>query len=474
MTPPAPFANPANRLGPRLSAAAALLLLDFGVAFLAWPFAVTAVVRDQSPVDHPGALPLLLYPAGWLLFLYALGFYRRDALLDPRRALGRLPLAAAFGALFAAAGGTLLPLGPAGNAPALVAAAIIGFSAAGAVSRGVLAALRHLGVFRRRVLVVGAGRRAWDLAWLLYKEGRTLTYDLAYVHDPAMGEIDPRIAADPTALVIPAADGFLAAARRFGADQIVVAPDERRGLGMEALLACRTSGYPVSEYLRFLEREIGRVDIKRLEFSWLLYADGFDANLLDRALKRFIDIAASCLLLLLAGPFLLAAALAVRLEDGGPALYFQDRLTRDGRVFRILKLRTMRLDAERSGATWAAERDPRITRIGHFLRRTRLDELPQLINVLRGDMSFVGPRPERPEFTRKLAAQLPLYDERHRVRAGLTGWAQVNYPYGASLDDARSKLSYDLYYVKNYGVLFDLLIILQTLRVVLWPGGGAR
>jgi lipopolysaccharide/colanic/teichoic acid biosynthesis glycosyltransferase len=155
-------------------------------------------------------------------------------------------------------------------------------------------------------------------------------------------------------------------------------------------------------------------------------------------------------------------------------LYRQARVTRDGRVFRIMKLRTMRVDAERFGATWAAERDPRITRVGNFLRRTRLDELPQLFNVLRGDMSIVGPRPERPEFTEELAAKLPLYHERHRMRAGLTGWAQVNYPYGASLDDARSKLSYDLYYVKNFGVLFDLLILMQTLRVVLFPGNAVR
>jgi lipopolysaccharide/colanic/teichoic acid biosynthesis glycosyltransferase len=149
-------------------------------------------------------------------------------------------------------------------------------------------------------------------------------------------------------------------------------------------------------------------------------------------------------------------------------------VTRGGRIFNILKLRTMRADAERAGAVWAAAQDPRITRIGSFLRRTRLDELPQLLNVLRGDMSLVGPRPERPEFTRNLAAKLPLYDARHLVKAGLTGWAQINYPYGASLDDARSKLSYDLHYVKNYGILFDLLILAQTLRVVLWPGNSVR
>jgi exopolysaccharide biosynthesis polyprenyl glycosylphosphotransferase len=254
----------------------------------------------------------------------------------------------------------------------------------------------------------------------------------------------------------------------------VVAPDERRGMRMDALLACRTAGFPVFEYHRFLEKEIGRVDVKRLDYGWLLYSDGFTFTMVDLVLKRTLDIVASATMLFLTAPFLLVAAAAVRLQDGGPAFYRQERVTRGGRVFRILKLRTMTQNAERHGAVWAQAGDPRVTRIGRFLRRTRLDELPQLINILKGDMSFVGPRPERPEFVAELAAKLPLYNERHLVRAGLTGWAQINYPYGASLDDARSKLSYDLYYVKNFSVLFDVLIILQTLRVVLWPGAGVR
>jgi lipopolysaccharide/colanic/teichoic acid biosynthesis glycosyltransferase len=171
-------------------------------------------------------------------------------------------------------------------------------------------------------------------------------------------------------------------------------------------------------------------------------------------------------------PFLIGAAVAIKWDDGGPVFYTQERLTRNEIPFRIFKLRTMRVDAESAGAVWAREADPRITRVGVFLRRTRIDEMPQLFNVLRGDMSLVGPRPERPSFIDRLARELPLYHERHMVKAGLTGWAQINYPYGASLDDARSKLSYDLYYVKNFSILFDLLILLQTLRVVLWPSGA--
>jgi sugar transferase (PEP-CTERM system associated) len=456
-------------------AGGALFLLDVALVALVWPQVMELVAESLPAGRQPSVALSLLYPAAYVLFLYALGLYRRDALTEVRQALSRVPFAAGLAGLPASAVIALLTQGEArAGIPALFAAAVVSLSIAGCIARIALVALRRLGLFRRRLLIVGAGRRAWDLVWLLQKEGRFFSYEIAFVHGPEMGEVDPRLAGDPSNRILPAETGFLEIARDFSADQVVVAPDERRGLAMESLLSCRTAGFPVSEYLRFLEREIGRIDMKRIEFGWLLYSNGFGASLLDRAMKRMTDIAVSLSLLLLTTPFLLLAALVVKLEDGGPVLYRQARVTQDGRIFHIMKLRTMRVDAERQGATWAAKGDPRTTRIGRFLRRTRIDELPQLVNVLLGDMSFVGPRPERPEFTHQLAAQLPLYNERHRVKAGLTGWAQVNYPYGASLDDARSKLSYDLYYVKNFGMLFDLLIIIQTLRVVLWPGGGAR
>jgi sugar transferase (PEP-CTERM system associated) len=458
-----------------LTAGPALLLLDVGFTALAWSGAVLLALGSLPEASRPGLLTLLLYPSGYLLFLYALGLYRRDALLETRKSMVRAPLAAGLGTLLASIAGALLP--PPFGAPeatVLMVAALTAFVAAGFGARVAFFALRAHGAFRRRLLIIGAGHRAWELVLLLRREGRTLNYEITMVHSPAMGTVDPRLAADPDNRILVMEDGFLAIARRAGADQIVVAPDDRRGLDMMALLACRTAGYPVYEYLQFLEKEIGRIDVKRLELGFLVFNEGFSFGPISRVLKRGLDMAASLGLLLFTAPFLLGAALAVRLEDGGPCLYRQQRVTRGGRVFHILKLRTMRADAERAGAVWAAAKDPRITRIGQFLRRTRLDELPQLINVLRGDMSLVGPRPERPEFTRELAAKLPLYDARHLVKAGLTGWAQVNYPYGASLDDARSKLSYDLHYVKNHGILFDLLILAQTLRVVLWPGNTVR
>jgi sugar transferase (PEP-CTERM system associated) len=450
-----------------------MVALDVAAMACAWPLALALTGFPVPDAGLAGAA-LLLYPAANLVLFYALGLYQRDVLLDARKALGRIPLAVVLGALIAS--GTVALLDPAYGSvhgPArLFALAVAGFLAGGIAARGVLSSLRRRGFLRRRLLVIGAGPRAWDLVWMLRKEGGTLNYEIAFVHDPSLGEVDPRLADGSAGRVITAGNqGILGVAREFGADQIVVAPDERRGMDLQALLECKVAGFPVQQYLTFVEQEIRRVDLKRMELSWLLYSEGFSFGILDQTLKRALDVVVSTLLLLASSPFLLAAMAAVKLDDGGPVLYRQERVTRDGRPFRITKLRTMRVDAEAGGAVWAASADSRITRIGTFLRRTRLDELPQLFDVLRGDMSLVGPRPERPQFVQMLANQIPLYQERHVVKAGLTGWAQVNYPYGASTDDARSKLSYDLYYVKNFSVLFDLLIILQTIRVVLWPSG---
>ncbi len=456
-----------------LTSTQAMFLLDIATMALAWPLAL--LLTGVVPPDGAAAwLAVLLYPAVNLALFYALGLYRRDVIVEARKSVGRIPLAAGLGAIIAAVVAMLScqVLGPMHDGGRLFVAAALCFLASGIAARAVFAALRHHGVFRRRLLVVGAGKRAWDLAWMLRKEGPTLNYEIAFVHEPALGEVDPRLADESAGRIVStSAHGVLGAARSFGADQIVVAPDERRGMGLESLLQCKVAGFPVKQYLSFVEKEIRRVDIKRMELGWLLYSDGFYFGVIDRVLKRSLDLAVSSALLLAFAPFLLAAIIAIKLDDGGPVFYGQERVTKDGRSFRISKLRTMRLDAEAQGAVWAASQDARITRVGAFLRRTRIDEMPQLFNVLRGDMSLVGPRPERPAFVRMLAEQIPLYHERHVVKAGLTGWAQINYPYGASTNDARSKLSYDLYYVKNFSVLFDLLIIVQTLRVVLWPGG---
>jgi sugar transferase (PEP-CTERM system associated) len=222
-----------------------------------------------------------------------------------------------------------------------------------------------------------------------------------------------------------------------------------------------------------LERETGRIDLDSVNPSWLIFSDGFSSGRrLSSAFKRVFDVTSSLILLVLTAPIIAIFALLVRLESPGGAFYRQQRVGLYGEPFDVIKLRSMRADAEAAGtAVWASENDPRITRIGHFIRKVRIDELPQIWSVLKGEMSFVGPRPERPQFVADLETKMPYYAERHMVKPGITGWAQINYPYGASVEDSRHKLEYDLYYAKNYTPFLDVLILLQTLRVVLWPEG---
>ena len=458
---------------------AIMFLLDAALTLPLWLLTMAFTLPKRFGLFHAttsGVEAALLFPAMHLLLLYALGLYRRDTILDVRKAMARLPISVTLAGLTAVAIGKLLARlmtdwpEPA-DGTLLFSTSVLCLGTCAFAARLAFLALRRQRLMRTPLLVVGAGARAWDLIWMLRKEGRNLSYDITCLHDPSFGPLDPRLSADARVRVVTLTDSILTEARRLGAGDIVVAPDERRGMALEGLLDCKADGFVVEQYLSFVEREIRRVDIKRIELSWFLYSDGFQINMLDRVLKRLLDISVSLLILTLASPFLLLAIAAMVIDDGWPILYRQTRLTAGQKPFQIFKLRTMRRDAEADGAVWAAADDRRITLVGRFLRRSRLDELPQLFNVLRGEMALVGPRPERPEFVNELAAQIPLYNQRHRVKAGLTGWAQVNYPYGASVDDARSKLSYDLYYVKNYSIWFDLMVLVQTLRVVLWPSG---
>jgi len=262
--------------------------------------------------------------------------------------------------------------------------------------------------------------------------------------------------------------------RRHGIDEIVVAVDERRGaLPIHELLDCRLGGVQVLDLASFFERETGRIKLESLSPSWLVFEDGFRQGWIRDRAKRAFDVLVSLALLVAAAPIMLLAAVAVRLDSPGPVLYRQVRVGQHGRPFEVLKFRSMRADAEADGKPrWASRDDPRITRVGRILRKSRIDELPQLVNVLRGEMSFVGPRPERPEFVRELAQRIPYYNERHRVKPGITGWAQISHGYADSERDAREKLEYDLYYVKNHSLFFDLYILLRTIEVVLWGRGA--
>ena len=457
----------------------ALFALDLLLLVPLWPLLLWAMAPSRSP-DLLFEPLLWAFPLGQIAMLYAMGMYRREAILSTRGTLVRLPLVVGLAiggaaAVQAAAAWLGLEAAPIDIAD-LSAVAALCFAAAAALARIVLFALLRRGVFRRRVMVLGAGRRAAEMIAMVTQHGNEPQFDVVFVHEPSLGPRDPDLGRGPHQTVVVASDSnYLHLALAYDVDQIVVAPDERRGMRLEMLLDCKKNGFPVVQHLAFVEREARRVDLAWMELGWFLYSDGYYFGPLDRALKRLLDVVVSLLILAIGGFLLVPGMIAVKLQDGGPVFYAQTRVTRGGRHFRILKLRTMRTDAEKGGAQWAAAGDARITRIGRFLRQTRIDELPQLFNVLRGDMSLVGPRPERPEFIGELAAQIPLFEERLTVKAGLTGWAQINYPYGASIEDARAKLGYDLYYVKNFSVAFDLLIILQTLRVVLFPSAaGAR
>lgn len=261
--------------------------------------------------------------------------------------------------------------------------------------------------------------------------------------------------------------------------EVVMAPQEQRrsesrALPMAELMECKLSGTEITDAQSFYERTMKKANISLVRPSWILYSDGFRASRSREVSKRLLDLLIALSLSIVLAPFMLLTALAVMLESGLPILYSQDRVGKDGKSFRIFKFRSMRQDAEKDGkAVWASQNDSRVTRVGAFIRNTRLDELPQLYNVIRGDMSFVGPRPERPEFVLELNEKIPFYDTRHYVKPGLMGWAQLNYPYGASVDDARGKLEYDLYYSKNHSLLMDILIMIQTVEVVLL-GKGVR
>lgn len=325
---------------------------------------------------------------------------------------------------------------------------------------------------RRRVLVLGCGKRARQIEEL---ESGWAGNGFAIVGYVQLNEIDD-IQINPLSLIktgVPLRD----IVDSHQVDEIVVAMDDRRrGFPIDAILDCKMSGVLISDLSNFFERETGKIRLDALHPSSMIFSDGFHQAALTSVSKRLFDVSASCFLLFLTWPIMLLAALAICIEAGGkaPVFYCQERVGRNDRVFRVIKFRSMRVDAERNGvAQWAAKNDSRVTKVGAFIRKTRIDELPQLFNVLRGEMSFVGPRPERPQFVEELERIIPYYSVRHRVNPGITGWAQICYPYGASEEDAKEKLQYDLYYIKNYSVFLDLMVLLQTAHVILW-GKGAR
>lgn len=257
-------------------------------------------------------------------------------------------------------------------------------------------------------------------------------------------------------------------------DRIIVALDERRGqFPLEQLLFCRLKGIRVEDGVAFTEQFAGKLSVENLHPSSLIFSDGFKRSAIFKQMKRGIDILASAVILALFSPAILMIALAIKLDSKGPILYRQERVGEDGKIFRLVKFRSMRVDAEENGPVWTKVDDQRITRVGRVIRKLRFDEIPQMINVFEGDMSFVGPRPERPFFVGQLEREIPYYSQRLVIKPGVTGWAQICYPYGASREDALEKLKYDLFYIKHMSMFFDLNIIFETVKIVLL-GKGAR
>ena len=332
--------------------------------------------------------------------------------------------------------------------------------------------VRHLTampVLRNRALVLGTGesaRRVWEAL-----RGDNLGRLSGFMDLQTASNPHPQV---PPARTVARPDSLVAYATASNIDQIVVALDDRRALmPVEELLECRMRGITVYDASTFIERETGKVDLDGMRASWLIFGEGFHIGRIGRVLKRTLDIVVSGSLLILFAPVLLLTALLIKIDSKGPVFYRQIRVGLNGAPYSILKFRSMVQDAEKDGkAIWARSGDARVTRVGMIIRKARIDEIPQAINVLKGDMSFVGPRPERPVFVEQLAGEIPYYAERHRVKPGITGWAQINYPYGASVEDAREKLKYDLYYIKNQSLIFDLVIILQTVRIVLFAEGA--
>jgi sugar transferase (PEP-CTERM system associated) len=320
-----------------------------------------------------------------------------------------------------------------------------------------------------RILIVGTGQIARMLAQQIGTQ-----QDFAYRLVGFVEERDDTPIVRQHDILGAASDiGRIVADRRV--DRIVVGLSDRRGhLPIEQLLRAKVSGVRVEDATTTYERLTGKILIDNLKPSWLIFSDGFRASRATRVMKRMLDLSFSIIGVVLSLPLMVLTAIAIRLDSAGPILYTQTRVGENGRIFNVYKFRSMRPDAESKGTpVWARDKDDRVTRVGRFIRKTRLDELPQFWNVLRGDMSFVGPRPERPFFVEQLAREIPFYVQRHSVKPGLTGWAQVKYQYGSTVEDAVEKLRYDLYYIKHLSIVFDLTIVLDTVKVILF-GKGAK
>jgi sugar transferase (PEP-CTERM system associated) len=443
-------------------------LLDAGFIMIA----VFAAVMVQAGAVR-GVLPMagthgLSLAAGILFINTATGFYEAKSSRTFGESFLRATLALALALPLTYAVFAFLPYGF-GNRAAVQLAAMASVAAV-ILHRGYVNASAAPSRTRSRTLIFGSG----DAARLVGETLRSADPNAEIVgYFPGPNESEPRV---PLAELLPSDGSLCQTAQERGVDEIVVALTERRSgsMPLRELLDCKLLGVKVYDINSHFEKRLGQIRIDYVYAGWLIFGDGFNQGMGRSLVKRLFDIVCASLLIVLAAPLMLLAAVLIRLESRGPILYRQERTGLSGKPFQVVKFRSMRTDAEGDGKPrWAKADDDRITRVGHLIRRTRIDELPQLFSVLKGEMSLVGPRPERPFFVDRLAQEIPFYSVRHSVKPGVTGWAQVRYQYGATIEDSQEKLQYDLYYVKNHTLFLDLVILLETVRVVL-TGKGAR
>ena len=448
-----------------------LLMLIEGALLLAASFAGVAMRFSPAPLSAESLFvpESILFAFFMIVVMAALGLYQDERPESFVAILNRTIIAFAAGSALMSVVFYLFPNTYIGRG-VFAYTATFAFGAI-LIVRTVFFQWTAFGLIKKKVLILGAGEQARAILELVSRNRHRDEIEVVGVHPLTTADV-----AVSGVNILPITMSVSEAANLFGVHEIIIAMREQRGgaLPVSQLLDCKLRGVQITDLQSFFERELGQIRLDSLKASWLVFGEGCRQGLIRETVKRLFDVIASGLLLMVALPVIIITALLIRLEGGGPIFYRQERVGQGGRVFEILKFRSMRNDAERDGKPkWAISNDNRVTRIGNFIRRTRIDELPQIINVLRGEMSFVGPRPERPFFVRQLVQEIPFYAARHSVKPGITGWAQVRYPYGASLQDASQKLQYDLYYVKNHTLFLDLLILVETVEVVLW-GKGAR
>ncbi|WP_340679177.1 TIGR03013 family XrtA/PEP-CTERM system glycosyltransferase [Paraglaciecola sp.] len=333
-----------------------------------------------------------------------------------------------------------------------------------------------LGLGQTKIVVIGAGERASIIEKRMRREVDRVGFELiGFI--PIPGDNREEGIQNEKLIHVKIDENFRNFIADNDIDEVVIACDQRRGtLPVEILFDCRLRGIEVTDLLDFMERETGQIVVNLMYPSWVIYSNGFNSqNYLRDALDYAVNCLMATLVLMLAWPFMLLTAIIIFFEDvrnsNASIFYKQERVGLNGKLFKIIKFRSMRPDAEKDGAKWATANDTRVTKIGQFIRKYRIDELPQLLNIFRGEMSFIGPRPERPQFVEQLIREIPYYNQRHNVKPGLAGWAQLNYPYGASVEDSMEKLKFDLYYVKHQSLMLDILILIRTVEVVLFGKG---